>query len=133
MKPGKVFISHSSQDKEFVERLVADLATRSIPVWYDKLDLRVGDSVPGSINTGLADAKHFLIVLSPAALDSAWVREELNAGLMKQVSLGGTLRCSRTLQRLPDPAITGPSEVCRFPERLHVRSFRVADGLGERF
>jgi len=90
MKPGKVFISRSSQDKDFVERLVEDLATRSIPVWYDKLDLRVGDSVPGSINTGLADAKHFLIVLSPAALDSAWVREELNAGLMKQVSLGGT-------------------------------------------
>ncbi|MGQ0593267.1 MAG: toll/interleukin-1 receptor domain-containing protein [Gammaproteobacteria bacterium] len=59
---GKVFVSHSSVDKPFVDRLVADLAAREIPVWYDKLDMRVGDSVTGSINEGLARAKYFLIV-----------------------------------------------------------------------
>lgn len=89
MSIGKVFVSHSSQDKPFVERLVSDLAANSIPVWYDKLDLGVGDSVPGSINDGLERCRYFLIVLSPAALASAWVKEELNAGLMKQVILGG--------------------------------------------
>lgn len=87
---GKVFISHASADKSFVDRLVADLCTRSIPVWYDKLDLRIGESVPGKINEGLAGAKHFLIVLSKSAVNSSWVREELNAALMKQVSQGGT-------------------------------------------
>jgi len=74
----------------FVEQLVADLSANAIPVWYDKLDLGVGDSVPGRINEGLAKCRYFLIVLSPAALNSTWVREELNAGLMKQVALGGT-------------------------------------------
>ncbi|MCU1264131.1 MAG: hypothetical protein JWM21_449 [Acidobacteria bacterium] len=87
---GKVFISHASADKSFVDRLVADLSTRSIPVWYDKLDLRIGESVPGKINEGLAGAKYFLIVLSKSAVNSSWVREELNAALMKQVSQGGT-------------------------------------------
>lgn len=87
---GKVFISHASADKSFVDRLVADLATRSIPVWYDKLDLRIGESVPGKINEGLAGAKHFLIVLSNSSVNSSWVREELNAALMKQVAQGGT-------------------------------------------
>src|SRR5262249_20060722 len=38
----------------------------------------------------IAKSRYLLIVLSPAALKSAWVREELNAGLMKQISLGGT-------------------------------------------
>jgi hypothetical protein len=90
MIAGQVFISHSSQDKAFVEKLVADLSASAIPVWYDKLDLGVGDSVPGRINDGLTKSRYFLIVLSPAALNSAWVREELNAGLMKQVTLGGT-------------------------------------------
>lgn len=87
---GKVFISHASVDKPFVDRLVADLATSSIPVWYDKLDLRVGESVPGAINAGLSDSKYFAIVLSKASVASAWVREELNAALMTQVARGGT-------------------------------------------
>jgi len=75
---GKVFVSHSSSDKGFVDRLVADLASREIPVWYDKFDLRVGDSVTGGINEGLSQSKYFLIVLSKASVLSRWVTEELN-------------------------------------------------------
>lgn len=45
-KAGKVFLSHASEDKLFVERLVADLVKHSIPVWYDKFDLNI-DSGPG--------------------------------------------------------------------------------------
>jgi len=87
---GKVFISHSSWDEEFGDRLAKDLSTRGLPVWYDKLDLQVGDSVPGKINEGLAEAKYFLIVLSPKAVESRWVQEELNAALMRQVASLGT-------------------------------------------
>lgn len=87
---GKVFISHASADKEFVDRLVSDLAARGIPVWYDKLDLRVGDSVTGEINEGLSGAKYFLIILSRSSIVSRWVTEELNAALMEQVARGGT-------------------------------------------
>lgn len=87
---GKVFVSHASADKAFVDRLVGDLAARGIPVWYDKLDLRLGESIPGSINAGLADSKYFAIVLSRASVASKWVQEELNAALMTQVAKGGT-------------------------------------------
>lgn len=87
---GKVFVSHASADKPFVDRLVADLAARSIPVWYDKLDLRIGESVPGAINAGLSASKYFAIVLSKASVASEWVGEELNAALMTQVAKGGT-------------------------------------------
>lgn len=87
---GKVFVSHSSLDKRFVDRLIADLATREVPVWYDKLDMRVGDSVPGGINEGLAESKYFLIILSKSSVESRWVREELNAALMEQIARGGT-------------------------------------------
>jgi hypothetical protein len=89
---GKIFISHASKDKYFVDRLVSDLAAHAIPVWYDKLDVRLGDSIPGKINSGISEAKYFLIVLSPAAVESKWVQEELNAALMRQVASAGTFR-----------------------------------------
>ncbi len=87
---GKIFISHASKDKNFVDRLVSDLAAHGVPVWYDKLDVRLGDSTPGKINSGISEAKYFLIVLSPAAVKSKWVQEELNAALMRQVASAGT-------------------------------------------
>jgi hypothetical protein len=87
---GKIFISHASKDKNFVDRLVSDLASNGVPVWYDKLDVRLGDSIPGKINSGISEAQYFLIVLSPAAVKSKWVQEELNAALMRQVASAGT-------------------------------------------
>ena len=87
---GKVFISHASADKLFVDRLAADLAQRGVPIWYDRLDLKAGDSVPGKINEGLASSKYFLIVLSPRAVGSRWVQEELNAALVRQIAEAGT-------------------------------------------
>jgi TIR domain len=71
---GKVFVSHSSSDKGFVDRLVADLASREIPVWYDKFDLRVGDSVTGGINEGLSQSKYFLIVRKRPTLPPSGLR-----------------------------------------------------------
>jgi hypothetical protein len=31
---GKVFVSHASADKAFVDRLVSDLEARAVPMWY---------------------------------------------------------------------------------------------------
>jgi hypothetical protein len=87
---GKVFVSHASDNKAFVDRLVADLAARAVPVWYDKFDLRVGESIPGGINEGLSSSKYFLIVLSKASVTSRWVAEELNAAMIEQIARGGT-------------------------------------------
>jgi len=52
--------------------------------------LRIGESIPGAINSGLSEAKYFAIVLSKASVASKWVQEELNAALMTQVAQGGT-------------------------------------------
>jgi hypothetical protein len=90
MKNNSVFISHSSIDKPFVDKLVNDLTKIGVTVWYDKLDIQLGDSIPGKINDGLTKAKYFIIVLSNASIKSRWVKEELNSALMKQINLNGT-------------------------------------------
>jgi len=89
-KSGKIFISHASNDKTFVDRLVNDLAKHGVDVWYDKFDIQLGDSVPGKINEGIAASKYFAIVLTPNSVASKWVTEELNAALVKQIASSGT-------------------------------------------
>ena len=41
----KVFISHSSKDKKFVDRLVSDLSDIGLPVWYDKTEIKLADRI----------------------------------------------------------------------------------------
>ncbi|NYT72789.1 toll/interleukin-1 receptor domain-containing protein [Halomonas sp. QX-2] len=49
----RVFISHSHQDKPFVERLVKDLLDANLNVWVDKQELAPGDSVIEKVSHGL--------------------------------------------------------------------------------
>ena len=58
MKPIRVFVSHSSHDKErFVEPFARRLRERSIDAWLDKWEMLLGDSVVGKIfEEGLKDA-----------------------------------------------------------------------------
>jgi hypothetical protein len=114
--PGKVFVSHASKDKDFVDRLVSDLAARGVPVWYDKLDVRLGDSIPGKISDGISEAKYFLIVLSPAAVKSVWVREELNAALMRQVASAGAFLLPVLVEDCDIPPLLGHRRFADFRE-----------------
>lgn len=62
----KLFISHASEDKKtFVDALVAKLQAEDFEVWYDALDLRVGDSLRSKIDEGLRTSDYGVVVFSP--------------------------------------------------------------------
>ncbi|MEQ8467699.1 toll/interleukin-1 receptor domain-containing protein [Coleofasciculus sp. E1-EBD-02] len=82
----KAFISHSSIDKPFVERLATDLRTREgIDAWLDKWEILPGDRIPDKLEDGLANAGILVLVLSPDSVNSQWVSYEKDAWLMAQV------------------------------------------------
>jgi hypothetical protein len=83
--PPKVFISYSHDDREFVRRLADDLMRRSISVWWDEWEIGVGDSLIDKVESGITSSSYLAIVLSPSSVSSAWVREELNAALIRQL------------------------------------------------
>ena len=59
-----VFISHASEDKDsFVRPLAIALRSLEVLVWYDEFSLRLGDSLSRSIDRGLADSSHGLVVI----------------------------------------------------------------------
>ncbi|MFI5273174.1 MAG: tetratricopeptide repeat protein [Ktedonobacterales bacterium] len=78
----RVFISHSTRDNDFGLRLAADLrgalGGEESAVWLDASGgLHGGDIWLDQIAAELTSREVFLIILSPAALASAWVRDEL--------------------------------------------------------
>jgi len=82
----KVFISHSSVDKEFVQRLATDLRTRKgIDAWFDQWEINPGDRIPERLEEGLSEAEVLTLVLSPDSVNSEWVEYERQAWLAMQI------------------------------------------------
>lgn len=83
------FISHASEDKEsFVEPLMEALSQMECRVWYDKIELEVGDSLRRSIDRGLSNSEYGIVVLSPAFFAKNWPQYELD-GLTAKEMAGG--------------------------------------------
>jgi hypothetical protein len=72
----RVFLSHSSKDKEFVRRLATDLHDLGHEPWLDEWQIRVGDCIVSKIQEGLGDADYVVLVLTPEAVASGWVERE---------------------------------------------------------
>ncbi|MCB2360294.1 toll/interleukin-1 receptor domain-containing protein [Clostridium estertheticum] len=92
MEP-KVFISHASEDKE---RFVIDFATklrkRGIDAWVDKWEMSPGDSLVDKIfEEGIKNAQAVIVIISENSIKKPWVREELNAGMVKKINTGSKL------------------------------------------
>ena len=76
-----LFVSYSSKDKPFVERLAADLIRHGMKIWVDTFEMRIGDSLNKNIQQGISKSGWLGIVLSPDSVASPWVEKELNAAL----------------------------------------------------
>ncbi|MEH2083874.1 MAG: toll/interleukin-1 receptor domain-containing protein [Nostoc sp.] len=77
MIPNEAFLSHSSQDQEFVSKLAEVLRQHSIPVWYSKTNILGAQQWHDEIGNALKRCDWFLVVLSPNSVNSMWVKREL--------------------------------------------------------
>ncbi len=75
--PNEVFLSHSSQDRPFVKKLVKVLRRHGIPVWYSETSIRGAQQWHDEIGEALGRCDWFVLVLSPDAVESKWVKREL--------------------------------------------------------
>ena len=76
-KRAKVFLSHSSKDRRFVERLATILDTHKISYWYSRRHIVGAQQWHDEIGRALAKCNWFVLVLSPASAKSRWVKHEL--------------------------------------------------------
>ncbi|MXY52938.1 MAG: toll/interleukin-1 receptor domain-containing protein [Gammaproteobacteria bacterium] len=75
--PRETFISHASPDRAFVERLVAMLRRHGVPFWYSDINIQGGQQWHDEIGAALGRCDWVVMVLSPAAVRSRWVKSEL--------------------------------------------------------
>lgn len=80
-----IFISYSHADRQFVAKLASDLLKQRIRVWWDEWEIKVGDSLLQKIQEGISTSSYLGVVLSPNSVNSAWVQEELNTALVRQL------------------------------------------------
>lgn len=86
------FLCHAEEDKiSVVEPLAAELDAAGITYWYDRHDLRLGDSISDKIQQGLANSKYLLAVVSESFSAKGWARKELNSALQREVRSGQTV------------------------------------------
>ena len=83
----RVFLSHASDDKLFVEELARRLREDGIDAWFDAWEIRAGDKlVPRIFDEGIGRCEVFIVVLSSTSVTRPWVRDELEAGIVQRIA-----------------------------------------------
>ncbi len=101
----RVMISYSHADKNVARRLAADLQERTLDVWLDEREVLVGDSIHTKVAEGVAGCDYLVALLSPASLESAWVREEIDAVRMREKESKSTVLLPVVLQGVATTAL----------------------------
>lgn len=80
-----VFVSHASTDKQsFVDELESELRAVTNAVWYDKNEIKWGDSIKCKIYDGLEQCEFGIVVFSKSYIGREWTEKELKELLEKQ-------------------------------------------------
>lgn len=82
------FISHSTKDVVFVEKLYQDLQDKNVRCWYAPEDLDYGDKIRDEIDKAIDDFDKLLIILSKNSINSYWVEDEIEAAIDYEIKKG---------------------------------------------
>ncbi len=71
------FISYSTADQEFAERLHADLQNKGVRCWFAPHDMQGGKKIHEQIDAAIRVYDRLLLILSPSSMRSEWVNTEI--------------------------------------------------------
>jgi len=101
------FISYSSKDQNFADRLYADLRTKNIRCWLATEDLKIGDKFRLRINDAIRQHDKLVLILSEHSIDSSWVEDEVKKALKREEGEGEAVlfpvRIDDAVMETPEP------------------------------
>jgi len=116
--PQSVFVSYSSRDRREAFDIKKLLESRNVKVWLDFFDIQTTAELRQQLASKVQQSELFCLLLSPSAVESRWVTEEI------QTALEARKKGLRLL-----PIILRP---CRIPPQLdNIVGFDASEGLDQ--
>lgn len=78
------FISYSSQDQSFAERLYEDLQNNGVRCWFAQEDFKIGEKIRTGIDESIRKHDRLLLILSEHSISSRWVEQEVETALARE-------------------------------------------------
>ena len=78
------FISYSSQNQDFAQRLHNDLQESGVRCWFAPEKMKIGDRIRYAIDQAIHLQDQLLLILSQHSVKSPWVEQEVETALEKE-------------------------------------------------
>ncbi len=88
MNYDSVFLSYSTKDQRFAERLHADLQANGVRCWFAPEDIQGGKKLHEQIDEAIRLTDRLLLVLSASSVASPWVEHEIRRARRREVTEG---------------------------------------------
>ena len=79
------FISYSTKDQDFADRLYADLQNKGVRCWFAPHDVQGGRKLHEQIDEAIRLHDKLLLILSPYSMESEWVKTEIAKARKREV------------------------------------------------
>ncbi len=80
------FISYSTQDQPFADRLYADLQNKGVRCWFAPHDMAPGQKIHEQIDEAIRLHDKLLLILSEHSMNSEWVKTEIRKARKREVT-----------------------------------------------
>jgi formylglycine-generating enzyme len=80
----RIFLSYAYEDSLLAHRLANDLRAHKFDIWIAPTSIQPGERWVRAIDRGLGESGTCLTLLSPSAIESAWVKSETEFALQAQ-------------------------------------------------
>jgi uncharacterized protein YjbI with pentapeptide repeats len=82
------FISYSTKDQEFADRLHADLQSNAVRCWFAPHDITGGKKIDEQIDGAILMYDRLLLILSENSMKSSWVQTEISKARKRELGDG---------------------------------------------
>jgi hypothetical protein len=79
------FISYSTKDQEFADRLHADLQNAGVRCWFAAHDIKGGEKIHEQIDEAIHVYDRLLLILSDNSMSSEWVKTEIAKSRKREI------------------------------------------------
>jgi uncharacterized protein YjbI with pentapeptide repeats len=116
------FISYSSKDQDFADRIHADLQNNEVRCWFAPHDMKIGGKILDEIDTAIRLRDKVLLILSEHSIRSDWVEDEVSKAFAEERKRGQTVLFP---VRLDDAVMdTDESWAVKLRDQRHIGDFR---------